>query len=104
MDIAEVLERARDVVTVRATIGDPVQQDGMVIVPVTKIRGGGGGGQGHEGTEKEGTGGGFGGTSTPIGAFVIKDGSVTWRPADEIKKNILGGPGGGVAPLPSIPA
>ncbi|OLB64261.1 MAG: sporulation protein [Actinobacteria bacterium 13_2_20CM_2_72_6] len=91
MDIAEVLERARDVVTVRATIGDPVQQDGMVIVPVTKIRGGGGGGQGHEGTEKEGKGGGFGVTSTPIGAFVIKDGSVTWRPAIDINKIILGG-------------
>src|SRR2546429_3906091 len=100
MDIAEVLERARDVVTVRATIGDPVQQDGMVIVPVTKIRGGGGGGQGHEGTEKEGKGGGVGGTSNPIGAFVIKDGSVTWRPADDINNIILGGPGGAVLLVP----
>jgi uncharacterized spore protein YtfJ len=91
MDTAEVLERARDVVTVRATIGDPVHQDGVVVLPVAKIRGGAGGGTGQEAPGKEGKGAGFGVTSTPIGAFVIKDGSVSWRPAVDVNKIILGG-------------
>jgi uncharacterized spore protein YtfJ len=91
MDATEVLERARDLVTVRATVGEPVTHDGMVVLPVTKIRGGGGGGTGQEAPGKEGKGGGFGVTSTPIGAFVIKDGSVTWRPAVDVNKIILGG-------------
>jgi uncharacterized spore protein YtfJ len=91
MDAAEIIERARDVVTVRATVGEPVHQDGVIVLPVAKIRGGGGGGTGHEGAEKEGKGAGFGITSTPVGAFVIKDGSVSWRPAVDVNKIILGG-------------
>ncbi|TMM35814.1 MAG: sporulation protein [Actinobacteria bacterium] len=91
MNAAELLERARDVLTVRGTVGEPIQQDNMVVVPVAKVRSGAGGGMGQETTEREGRGGGFGITSTPIGAFVIKDGDVTWRPAVDINKIIVGG-------------
>jgi len=91
MDMADVFTKAREALTVRATIGEPVTQDGVVLVPVAKVRGGAGGGEGHEGTDKEGTGGGIGLTSTPIGAFVIRDGDVSWRPAIDVNKIILGG-------------
>ncbi len=91
MNATEVMERVREVVNVRATIGEPIQQDGVIIVPAAKIRGGVGGGEGHDGTEKQGSGGGFGVTSTPVGVFVLKDGSVSWRPAVDVNKIILGG-------------
>ena len=91
MNPAEVLEKVREVVTVRATIGEPIHEDGMVIVPAAKIRGGIGGGQGREGTGKDGKGAGFGVSSTPVGVFVIKDGSVSWRPAVDVNKIIVGG-------------
>ncbi len=90
MDPVEVLEKARDVLTVRGTVGEPIQQDGVVVVPVAKIRSGAGGGMGQETADKEGRGGGFGITSTPVGVFVIKDGSVSWRPAVDVNKVILG--------------
>jgi uncharacterized spore protein YtfJ len=90
MNAAELLDKARDVLTVRGTVGEPIQQDGMVVVPVAKVRSGAGGGMGQETADKEGRGGGFGITSTPIGAFVIKDGEVTWRPAVDVNKVVLG--------------
>jgi|SRR5439155_13711477 len=91
MNVAEVLDKARDTFTARAAVAEPIEQGGVVVVPVVKVRSGAGGGQGQEGTDKEGRGGGFGVTSTPVGAFVIKDGNVSWRPAVDVNKVILGG-------------
>jgi len=50
-------------------------------------RGGGFGGLGGLG----GLGGGFGLMAKPLGVFVIKDGTVRWRPAIDVNKVILGG-------------
>ena len=91
MEAVELLEKARDALTVRAVVGEPVHEDGVVVVPVVKIRSGAGGGTAPEGAKNPGQGGGFGLTSTPVGAFVIKDGSVSWRPAVDVNKIILGG-------------
>lgn len=91
METTELLEKARDALTVRATIGEPVHEDGVVIIPVARIRSGAGGGASPEGSKNPGKGGGFGATSTPLGAFVIKDGAVSWRPAVDVNKIILGG-------------
>jgi uncharacterized spore protein YtfJ len=90
MEAAELLDRARDALTVRATVGEPVHADGVVVIPVAKVRSGGGGGASPEGSKNPGQGGGFGTTSTPVGALVIKDGTVTWRPAIDVNKIILG--------------
>jgi hypothetical protein len=38
-----------------------------------------------------GEGGGFGVLAKPAGAFVIKDGTVTWRPAIDVNRVIMGG-------------
>jgi uncharacterized spore protein YtfJ len=91
MNATDVLAKVRDAMTVRTAIGDPVVQDGVVVLPAAKIRGGAGGGVDAEGVGDGGIGGGFGMTTTPVGAFVIKDGNVTWRPAIDINKVILGG-------------
>jgi uncharacterized spore protein YtfJ len=97
VQVAEALEllgKVRESFTVRTVIGEPVTQDGLTVIPVAKINGGGGGGGGTKpGTsgEESGTGVGFGISSRPVGVFVIKDGKVGWRPAVDVNKVIMGG-------------
>jgi uncharacterized spore protein YtfJ len=89
MDTTAMLEKARDALSVRATVGEPIHEDGVIIVPLAKIRSGGG--AGSDDSKKPGEGGGFGIMTTPVGAFVIKEGSVSWRPAVDINRIVLGG-------------
>lgn len=91
MNAPDVITKVQDAMHVRTAIGEPVVHDGVVIVPTAKVRGGAGGGVAGESADGEGAGGGFGITSTPVGAFVIKDGKVSWRPAIDINKIVLGG-------------
>ena len=56
------------------------------------VRGGGGGGTGSDGAgAAEGSGGGFGLVAHPTGVFVIRDGEVSWRPALDLNRVVLGG-------------
>jgi uncharacterized spore protein YtfJ len=75
--------------------GEPVVQGDLTVLPVAKVSGGGGGGGGTgpevEGHETGGSGGGFGLAAKPLGVFVIKDGTVRWRPAIDVNQVILGG-------------
>lgn len=75
--------------------GDPIYQDGLTVLPVAKVSGGGGGGGGHgpaeASQEAHGSGAGLGLSAKPVGVFVIKDGAVSWRPAVDVNKVILGG-------------
>ena len=91
MTTPDMISKVREAMTARTAIGEPVVHDGIVVVPAAKVRGGAGGGTGPDDGKDGGSGGGFGMTSTPVGAFVIKDGQVTWRPAIDINKVILGG-------------
>jgi uncharacterized spore protein YtfJ len=82
MDIDALLQGNRDAVTVRRIYGDPVEQDGVIVVPAAVIIGGAGGGG-----DTEGNGGsGFGLIGRPSGAWVIKDGDVSWRPAIDLTR------------------
>ena len=81
MDVTEVLEKARDAITVSRVYGEPYEKDGITVIPAARVGGGGGGGTGHDEKGGEGTGGGFGVTGHPAGAYVIRHGDVTWRPA-----------------------
>ena len=65
MQPEDILNRVREVATVRQVFGEPYESDGTLVVPVARIWGGGGGGTGNDlsgGTEKgrDGQGGGFG--------------------------------------------
>jgi uncharacterized spore protein YtfJ len=77
--------------------GTPITQDGVTMLPVARITGGGGGGggggptPGQNGARQEGSGGGFGTTARGIGVFVLKNGEVSWRPAIDVNRVILGG-------------
>jgi len=83
------IERARDVLTVRRVFGDPIERDGVTVIPAAKVRGGGGGGSGS-GPNGEG-GGGFGVSASPAGAYVIKGGNVRWEPALDLSRTIFMG-------------
>jgi uncharacterized spore protein YtfJ len=77
MNVEELLSGARDAISVRRVFGDPIEHDGVMVVPVARVGGGGGGGSD---TEHNG-GGGFGLGARPVGVYVVKDGQVSWRPA-----------------------
>jgi len=75
--------------------GAPIERDGMTLVPVAKVRGGGGVGGANPATAehagKAGGGAGVGVMAKPLGVFVIRDGKVSWQPAVDLNKVILGG-------------
>lgn len=74
----DLLTRAGDQLGVRRVFGDPVERDGIVVVPVAVTVGGGGGGSGPD---DQGAGGGFGGMVRGIGVYAISDGRVRFVPA-----------------------
>ncbi len=81
-NIDEILGGARDAITVRRVYGEPIEQEGTTVVPAAAVRGGGGGGGDSEGNG----GGGFGVAARPVGAYVIRDGEVVWRPAVDVNR------------------
>lgn len=89
MKVQEVLERATDAMSVKRVFGEPLEKNGVTIVPVAKVGGGGGGGSDGK-PEGEADGGGFGLGASPAGAFVIKNGNVSWQPAIDLNRVILG--------------
>jgi uncharacterized spore protein YtfJ len=87
MNALETISQARDALTVRRVYGEPYQEDGVTIIPAANVMGGAGGGGDTEGNG----GGGFGLSARPAGAWVIKDGDATWRPAIDLNRTILVG-------------
>jgi uncharacterized spore protein YtfJ len=83
MKVDDLLEGARDAITVRRVYGEPIELDGVTVVPAAAVRGGGGGG----GDDSDNGGGGFGLAARPVGAWVIRgDGYVSWRPAVDVTR------------------
>ncbi|HYW25726.1 MAG TPA: spore germination protein GerW family protein [Terriglobales bacterium] len=95
MDAKEILEQARDTLTVRRVFGEPIEQNGLTVVPVAAVQGGAGAGSG-EGRQAEGSpagsgvGGGWGGMARPVGVYVIDNGQVRWEPAVDVGRIVLG--------------
>ena len=81
-NVDEILEGARDAITVERVYGDPVEGEGVTIVPAAAVGGGGGGGGDDEGNG----GGGFGVKARPVGAWVIRGDEVAWRPAVDVNR------------------
>ncbi|MBF5045705.1 hypothetical protein FGE12_25080 [Aggregicoccus sp. 17bor-14] len=73
--------------------GAPVEREGTLILPVASVRGGGGGGSGPAAggqASSQGAGGGFGLSAKPAGVFVVREGRVSWRPAVDANRVLLG--------------
>lgn len=77
MNVDEMLTGARDAMTVKRVYGDPIERDGILVIPAAKVTGGGGGG----GDNENNGGGGFGVSARPAGAWIIRNGEVEWTPA-----------------------
>jgi uncharacterized spore protein YtfJ len=86
----EILAATKDNLTARRVYGEPIEKDGVTVIPAAAIRGGGGGGEGEgPDTGSTGSGAGFGMTGRPVGAYRIKDGEVAWVPAADTTKVIV---------------
>ena len=90
MDATALLEKAHDVLNGRQVIGDPYEKNGVTVIPVVTIRGGGRGGDARTDTPG-GAGGGIGLVARPVGAYVIRGDTVSWLPAIDINRIVLGG-------------
>ena len=92
MNVEELMAQTRDAITVKRVFGDPYERNGVTIIPAASVRGGLGAGGGHDAENNtEGSGGGIGIMAHPAGVFVIKEGDVSWRPALDVNRVILGG-------------
>src|SRR5919108_3410240 len=87
MNVDQMLEGVREAMTVSQVFGDPVERNGVTLIPAAKVRGGGGGGSDNVGNG----GGGFGISAKPAGAYILRGDQVTWEPALDLNRIILGG-------------
>ncbi len=85
-NVDEMFAGVQEALTVRRVYGDPIESEGLTLVPAAKVSGraGGGGDAEHNG------GGGFGISARPVGVYVIKDGAVYWQPARDATRVALG--------------
>jgi uncharacterized spore protein YtfJ len=92
LDVAKTIQDAKDMITVRRVYGEPYEKEGVTVIPAARVQGGAGGGtgEGPEGQGGRGTGTGFGVNAKPAGAFVVKGDEVSWRPAFDVNRVILG--------------
>jgi uncharacterized spore protein YtfJ len=91
--VDELLQRIGHAVGDRANVstvfGEPVERDGLTVIPVARARfgfGGGGGAGGREGQEGSGGGGGGGAAVSPVGYIELHHGAARFKrisgPAD----------------------
>jgi uncharacterized spore protein YtfJ len=74
----------RRVIRARDVFGDPVEAQGVTVIPVASVLGGGGGGEMTSENPGPQTGAGFGFVARPLGAFEIRDGKTRWRPVIDV--------------------
>jgi uncharacterized spore protein YtfJ len=84
-DLDALLQGHRDAINVRRVYGDPVERDGVTLVPAALVMGGTGGGGDADGNG----GGGLGVIARPVGAWEIRDGEVRWRPTLDVNRLLV---------------
>jgi len=105
MDVQDVIAQARDTLTVKRVFGEPYEKDGVTIIPAARVQGGAGAGGGEDPQgQGRGSGSGFGVTARPVGAFIIRQGDLSWRPAVDVNRIVLGGQAVAIVALLTIRA
>jgi uncharacterized spore protein YtfJ len=95
MAMREIMDGMTDSSNVRRVFGDPIERDGILVIPVANLRGAWGGGEAKGGVEVDkpeppyNSGGGGAWSATPAGTYVLKNGDVTWVPAVDANRSIL---------------
>jgi uncharacterized spore protein YtfJ len=95
MNVTEMLSDAREAMSAKRVYGDPIEREGLTIIPAADVRGGGGGG----GDAENNGGGGFGLTARPVGVYVVKNGEVNWEPAVDVNRISMMGIAAGIVAL-----
>jgi uncharacterized spore protein YtfJ len=85
-DIEAILLGAQDAMAAKRVYGEPVERDGVTVIPAASVGGGGGGG----GDNENNGGGGFGIKARPVGAYVITGEKVEWKPAVDVQRLMVG--------------
>src|SRR5215207_9954913 len=68
------------------------EKDGVTVIPAARVQGGAGAGGGEDPQgQGTGSGSGFAMTARPVGAFIIRDCELSWRPAVDVNRIVLGG-------------
>lgn len=81
--ISSMAEKLGAVARAATVFGEPVERDGITVIPVAKARWGFGGGAGQrkdETGQEDGAGGGGGVQVTPVGFIEIKNNEANFRP------------------------
>jgi len=85
MKIERWASTARDLFSAKLVYGEPVERDGVVVIPAAVVCGGGGGGADDSGAPPR-EGAGFGVLARPAGAFVLRNGTAEWVPAVDVTR------------------
>ena len=93
MALRDLVGGIADSSSVRRVFGEPIEKDGMIVIPAASIRGAFGGGDGSPieagSPQLSGSGGGGVFSATPAGAYVLKNGEVSWIPAVDANRSLL---------------
>lgn len=97
--IGTMAEKLGAVARAATVFGEPVERDGITVIPVAKARWGFGGGAGQRkdegagGKQEDGAGGGGGVQVTPVGFIEIKNDAANFRPIRTVSVSwiIMGG-------------
>jgi uncharacterized spore protein YtfJ len=114
MDVENLLAKTAETLSVHRAFGTAYEKDGMLIIPVAIVAGGGGAGtspsrggnsaarpdsppednaMAHDAVPQDSgrtdAGGGFGGLVLPSGAYVVKGDEVRWVPAVDVTIVVL---------------
>jgi len=92
--VFDEIRGTHDSLTVRRVFGDAYELDGVTIIPVGRVVGGGGVGGGEDGTGGEdgkGFGAGYGLGAHAIGVYEVRGNEVVWKPAIDATRLARGG-------------
>lgn len=90
--IGSLAERVGATARAATIFGEPVERDGVTVIPVARARWGFGGGAGKR-KDEDGAGGGGGMQVTPVGFIELRNGEADFRPIRNVSFGwlILGG-------------
>jgi hypothetical protein len=88
MQPSDVLPQFASTFAAKRVYSEPYTVDGTTLITAAAISGGAG--MRRDASERE-TGGGMGGSARPVGAYIVRDGQVTWKPALDLERIALRG-------------
>ena len=95
MDVQEMVSRSQDTAAVGRVYGEPHEKDGTTLIPAARVSARGGSGAARGGEHS----GGFRADAEPVGAFVIRNGEVEWKPVFDLSGTVRRGQLVGVVAL-----